>query len=251
MHVLSELRTPLFNNPDRQRALRALQMSRILRENNGTKAWQAVKSMIDKAIAEHTSSQRPQSQTPSAFGSPSMSVSTSVPGDTNSTRNVQVYPVMGEMPNYAIQAQQTPYTPHAMSMQPQQMQPQPEVLQPMQSMHEPIMPCWEDINLSNINNIVGDIQVAPGIVPDFDFVGILENPHCIPTNNFRASGVTLSITRMSRRPCPWRQAIFHHGPIKYNAAMNKPPHRTDPTMHVHCAHRNLIAMLSLDAALHR
>jgi len=144
-------------------------MSRILRENNGTKAWQAVKSMIDKAIAEHTSSQRPQSQTPSAFGSPSMSVSASVPGDTNSTRNVQVYPIMGEMPNYAMQAQHAPYTPHGMSMQPQQMQPQPEMLQSMQSMHEPVMPCWEDINLSNINNIVGDIQVAPGIVPDFDF----------------------------------------------------------------------------------
>jgi hypothetical protein len=50
MHVLSELRNPMFDSPDRQRALRALQMSRILRENNGAKAWLAVKAMIDKAI---------------------------------------------------------------------------------------------------------------------------------------------------------------------------------------------------------
>jgi hypothetical protein len=52
MHVLSELRNPLFDTPDRQRALRALKMSRLLRENNSAKAWQAVRSMIDRAIAE-------------------------------------------------------------------------------------------------------------------------------------------------------------------------------------------------------
>jgi hypothetical protein len=216
MHVLSELRTPLFNNPDRQRALRALQMSRILRENNGTKAWQAVKNMIDKAIAEHTSSQMPQAQTPSAFDSPTMSVSGSVPGDTNSTRNVQVYPVMGEMPNYALQIQHGPYSQHGMPMQPQQMQPQTEILQPMQSMHEPVAPNWEDINLSNINNIVGDIQLAPAIVPDFDFVGLSYNPLPARTDSCRASGAIPSTMKLSRRPCLWKPAIFRRGPIKYN-----------------------------------
>jgi hypothetical protein len=172
MHVLSELRTPLFDNSDRQRALRALQMSRMLRENNTTKAWQAVRSMIDKAIAEHTSSQRPQSQTSSTFNSPSLPVSASIPGGTNSTRNVQVYPIMGEMPNYAIQV---PHEPYMQPTRPQHMQPQPQpqsdILQPMQSIQEPIGPCWEDINLSNINNIVGDVQLAPSVVPEFDFVG--------------------------------------------------------------------------------
>lgn len=174
MHVLSELRTPLFDNSDRQRALRALQMSRMLRENNTTKAWQAVRSMIDRAIVEHTSSQRPQSQTSSTFNSPSVPVSAPIPGGTNSTRNVQVYPIMGEMPNYAIQVPHEPYMqptqPQHMQPQPQP-QPQPEILQPMQSMQEPMGPSWEDINLSNINNIVGDVQLAPSVVPEFDFVG--------------------------------------------------------------------------------
>ena len=58
MHVLSELRNPDFEVPDRSRALRALQMSRVIRENNTTKAWAVVKAMIEKVIEEHFSAQR-------------------------------------------------------------------------------------------------------------------------------------------------------------------------------------------------
>ena len=38
----------------------------------------------------------------------------------------------------------------------------------MGPMQEQVPPSWEDINLSNINNIV-DSQPTPGIVPEFDF----------------------------------------------------------------------------------
>jgi len=57
MHVLSELRNPDFETPDRLRALRALQISRRLKENVSSKAWLVVKSMIDKVISDHLASQ--------------------------------------------------------------------------------------------------------------------------------------------------------------------------------------------------
>lgn len=55
MHILSELRNPIFDTPDRQRALRALELVRLLKENNEEKSWQAIKSMIDKLLAEESS----------------------------------------------------------------------------------------------------------------------------------------------------------------------------------------------------
>ncbi|KAF2630433.1 hypothetical protein BU25DRAFT_257829 [Macroventuria anomochaeta] len=164
MHVLSELRNPMFDSPDRQRALRALQMSRILRENNGAKAWLAVKAMIDKAIQEHSMSQRTQSQSSSAFASPTAPVSTALQTDGN----VQVYPGQGQIPSYAIQAPSIPYGQPAATSQPVQNYPQPSYVQPIGPMQEQAPPSWEDINLSNINNIV-DSQATPGIVPEFDF----------------------------------------------------------------------------------
>ncbi|KAJ4379340.1 hypothetical protein N0V86_005385 [Didymella sp. IMI 355093] len=164
MHVLSELRNPMFDSPDRQRALRALQMSRILRENNGAKAWLAVKAMIDKAIQEHSMSQRTQSQASSAYASPKAPVSTALQTDGN----VQVYPGQGQMPSYAIQAPSIQYSQPATTSRPVQAYPQPSYVPPMGPMQEPAPPSWEDINLSNINNIV-DSQPIPGIVPEFDF----------------------------------------------------------------------------------
>lgn len=164
MHVLSELRTPMFDSPDRQRALRALQMSRILRENNGAKAWLAVKAMIDRAIQEHSMSQRNQSQSSSTFPSPTAPVSTALQTDGS----VRVYPGQGQMPSYAIQTPPIPYAQPAVTSQPMQMHTQPSYVQPMGPMQEQAPPCWEDINLSNINNIV-DSQPTPGIVPEFDF----------------------------------------------------------------------------------
>lgn len=169
MHVLSELRNPMFDSPDRQRALRALQMSRILRESNSAKAWLAVKAMIDKVIQEHSVLQRTQSQASSVFASPTAPVSTALQTDGN----VQVYPGQGQMPNYAIQAPAIPYSGPATTSQhvqsfTRQRIPQQSFVQPMGPMQEPAPPSWEDINLSNINNIV-DSQPTPGIVPEFDF----------------------------------------------------------------------------------
>jgi hypothetical protein len=172
MHVLSELRNPLFDTPDRQRALRALQMSRLLRENNGAKAWQAVRNMIDRAIEEHNASSRSGSQTSSSYASPRVSTNMA-PLDDPSNDNVRVYPAMGAIPSYAIQVSSGQYTPDPISTNPQQVQPNPDLLPPMQQqqpVQNNIQPIWDDFNLTNINNIVGDIQPMPGIMPDFDFV---------------------------------------------------------------------------------
>ncbi|KAH5039225.1 hypothetical protein HBI75_067130 [Parastagonospora nodorum] len=166
MHVLSELRNPLFDTLDRQRALRALQMSRLLRENNGAKAWQAVRNMIDRAISEHNSS------APDSYASP--------PLEDPSNDKFRVFPAMGAIPSYAIQVSSGTYTPDPITTDPQQVQPDPDLLPPMQqhqSMQntEPdpvqnlVQPNWDDFNLNNIINMAGDIEPAPGILPDFDF----------------------------------------------------------------------------------
>ena len=164
MHVLSELRNPMFDSPDRQRALRALQMSRILRENNTAKAWLAVKAMIDKAIQEHSMSQRNQSQSSSTFASPTAPVPIALQTDGN----IQVYPGQGQMPSYAIQPSSVTYSQSVAASQPVQMHSQPSFVPAVGPMQEHAPPCWEDINLSNISNIV-DSEPTPGIVPEFDF----------------------------------------------------------------------------------
>jgi hypothetical protein len=178
MHVLSELRNPLFDTPDRQRALRALQMSRLLRENNGAKAWQAVRNMIDRAIAEHNASPRSQSQASGTFTSPPARTN-SAPLEDPSNDNVRIYPAMGAIPSYAIQVSTGKYTPDPITTDPQQVLPNPSMLPPVrqdiqvpqqQPLQQPVQPNWDDFNLSNINNIVGDVQPTPGIMPDFDFV---------------------------------------------------------------------------------
>jgi len=73
MHVLSELRNPDFETPDRLRALRALQISKRLKENVSSKAWLVVKSLIDKVISDHLASQLSQ---PSCTYPPSNQMST-------------------------------------------------------------------------------------------------------------------------------------------------------------------------------
>jgi hypothetical protein len=73
MHVLSELRNPDFETPDRLRALRALQNSRRLKESVSSKAWLVVKSMIDKVISDHLASQL---RRPSCIYPPSNPMST-------------------------------------------------------------------------------------------------------------------------------------------------------------------------------
>ncbi|RMZ70935.1 C6 transcription factor [Pyrenophora seminiperda CCB06] len=165
MHILSELRNPLFDVPERQRALRALQMSRVIRENNSAKAWQAVKNMIDKAIAEHSSSVRAQQTQPSSYmdqqpleSSTSKSIFAAV-----RTAGDYAYPRFATSYDQPVQTPSQPPPPppvHAM-------QPQPDPMQHVQTMQSQA-PCWDDFNLSNINNIVGDFPNAD-VIPDFDF----------------------------------------------------------------------------------
>ncbi|KAF2824057.1 hypothetical protein CC86DRAFT_63554 [Ophiobolus disseminans] len=174
MHVLSELRNPLFDTPDRQRALRALQMSRLLRENNGAKAWQAVRNMIDRAIAEHNASPRTQADASGSFANPPAQ-SHSAPLEDPSNDNLRVYPAIGAIPSYAIQVSTGQYTPDPITTDLQQMQPNPNLLPPMRQpvqqrpLPQSVQPNWDDFNLSNINNIAGDVHPTPGIMPDFDF----------------------------------------------------------------------------------
>jgi hypothetical protein len=165
MHVLSELRNPLFDTPDRQRALRALQMSRILRANNSAKAWVAVRNMIDHAIAEHEASPR----------SASLSSGYVSPPENFSNGNVRVYGAMGEIPRYALQVSSGTYEPDPCTAAPQQTQSAPSFVPPLQQMQDTVQPNWDDLNLNHINNIVGDVQPTPGVMPDFDFVSPFGN----------------------------------------------------------------------------
>jgi hypothetical protein len=224
MHVLSELRNPLFDTPDRQRALRALQTSRLLRENNGAKAWQAVRNMIDRAVEEHNASPMSNSQSSSSYASP-RGQNNSAPLEDPSNDNVRVFPAMGAIPSYSVQVSSGIYTPDPITTNPQQVQPDADLLPPMQqSMRQPmqamqplaydaVQPNWDDFNLSNINNIVGDVQPMPGIVPDFDFVSI---PMANMTGDAnadmrRAFGVIHSTTRTNRRLFPWKETTSRRG----------------------------------------
>jgi hypothetical protein len=150
MHILSELRNPLFDAPNRQRALRALQMSRILKENNSAKAWQAVKNMIDKAVSEHNLSPRTPTQKQNSYISPQLPSSTSLPINTTSNSNTSVYPAMGKVPTYAYQNSSRPYEQQQQTLptQPEQIrslsQPQPPILQSMQTT-QGHAPCWDDM----------------------------------------------------------------------------------------------------------
>ncbi|KAL5119074.1 hypothetical protein ACEQ8H_002998 [Pleosporales sp. CAS-2024a] len=182
MHVLSELRNPLFDTPDRQRALRALQMSRLLKENNSAKAWQAVRNMIDSVIEEHNASPRNSSRTSSSYASPT--AVNNAPLEDASNDNVRVFPAMGAIPSYAMQVSSGKYTPDSMTTaDAQQVQLNSDLLlPPMQqqqqsiptSVQDPaqnfVQPNWDDFNLSNISNMTGELQPTPGVLPDFDFV---------------------------------------------------------------------------------
>jgi hypothetical protein len=223
MHVLSELRNPLFDTPDRQRALRALQTSRLLRENNGAKAWQAVRNMIDRAVEEHNASPMSNSQSSSSYASP-RGQNNSAPLEDPSNDNVRVYPAMGAIPSYSVQVSSGLYTPDPITTNPQQVQPDPDLLPPMQQPMRPMQPMqplaydavqpnWDDFNLSNINNIVGDVQPIPGIVPDFDFVSILiANTAEAPNADMRrAFGVIHSTTRTNPRLFRWKETTSRRG----------------------------------------
>lgn len=150
-------------------------MSRILRENNGTKAWQAIKHMIDKAVTEHNMSPRIQSQDSSSFANPPAPLPTSIRVDNPSDSNVSAYPALRGLHGYTLPGSSGQYAPQDLPAQIHEIPARSELLQPTQSIHGQDAPCWDDINLNNINNIVGDVQPALGMIPDFDFVSKLLN----------------------------------------------------------------------------
>ncbi|KAF2263940.1 hypothetical protein CC78DRAFT_603201 [Lojkania enalia] len=146
MHVLSELRNPAFDCPDRMRALRALQMSRLLKENNNTKAWTVVKTMIDKVIREHASTQ--QSGSESSYVTPPT-------GATNNSTNANLPIYVDRIPSYAIQRSPIQRSPQTTYVE----RPPP----PPQPVRAPFN--WDDLNL---NTIAADIPPNPEL-PEFDF----------------------------------------------------------------------------------
>lgn len=152
MHVLSELRNPHFDAPDRPRAIRALRLSRRLKEQNNTKPWQAVKSMIDRLIGEEDSI-KPETETAPPITYPIVPEATApLPLD------MQSYPQpMASYPQ--IDSSQMMLTP---SLEPQQ-----QLFPQLQNTEQPNFH-WNDINF---DNIIGDTQ-ATGDLPQFDFVCI-------------------------------------------------------------------------------
>ncbi|KAF2012527.1 hypothetical protein BU24DRAFT_351626 [Aaosphaeria arxii CBS 175.79] len=149
MHVLSELRNPMFDSPDRQRALQSLEMSRLLKENNTTKAWSVVKGMIDKVLGEQYN--RPQQPIP-----PPM------PYAVNKTVEAQRPPLIDRIPPYAY----SPTTKDVVDTDAQAML-QQQAAPPLQNdMLNPTFN-WDDIN---IGNIVGDVQQDQAMpMPEFDW----------------------------------------------------------------------------------
>ena len=156
MHILSELKNPLFDVPDRQRALRALQMSRLLKENNHTKAWSVVKGMIDKVVGESalSESQRSHSESSDSYTSPP-TVTMNNPANIN-------FPVyVDQIPSYALHQAPEPFVHQLVQSAPSAPSAQPE--QPAFN--------WDELNLSSI---VGDITQNPEL-PEFDFVSLQLN----------------------------------------------------------------------------
>lgn len=158
MHLLSELRNPLFDPPDRERALRALKLSRLLKEDNHTKPWQAVKSMIDRIVADNNMQHSQQSQNSGSVARPS--VPTTQPPLTNSAN-----------PNFTVFTERpstfsTPETSQTILSPPVQ----PSPLQPMQSVYtDQTQFNWDDLNFSNIV----DGPYSNNELPEFDFVSHL------------------------------------------------------------------------------
>lgn len=171
MHVLSELRNPLFDTPDRERAVSALKFARAIRESNDSKAWQAVKAMIDKCVAEHQASPRNKSHSSSSYASPPEQISDNTgPLEDTSSGSVTGYPTLG-VSGYTHPTSNSLATgPLPVHMAHNFVPPPPmQPIQPLQS--GPLN--WDELNLSHINNIVGTVQPVQGIMPDLDFVGIL------------------------------------------------------------------------------
>jgi len=172
MHVLSELRTPLIDGPDRQRALSALQICRNLRENNTAKTWQVVKNMIDKAVAEYSPCSTRQEHDSSTYVSTIPTISSSPQRENTQSNGVPMSLPMDLVQSYP--SQQFPLSSISQTSIPLQPQPLHQVrMESLSTLQDPIAPSWDDLNLSHIANIVGNIPPAPGVIPDSAFVSQL------------------------------------------------------------------------------
>ncbi|KAH7122520.1 fungal-specific transcription factor domain-containing protein [Dendryphion nanum] len=163
MHILSELRNPLFECPDRQRALRALKMSRLLKEDNTTKAWAVVKNMIDKVLGEQFDPHRSQSESsPVSYITPQ-----SVPNSKPMGANFSSY--VDRIPAYAYQHPVSPSSRQiSLTSQPMQTMQTMQPVNSIQTMPPELNPqfTWDDINL---NMIAGDTPLQNPEMPEFDW----------------------------------------------------------------------------------
>ncbi|KAL1608356.1 hypothetical protein SLS60_003297 [Paraconiothyrium brasiliense] len=150
-HVLSELRNPLFDAPDRHRAIRALQLSRLLKEQNHTRPWQVVKGMIDRLVGEQGSIRSSQSEaSPLPYNNSAQPTTTSLPLD-----GLAMYP----QPITSFPKQESPQPMVAPAIEPPS-----QVLHPLQTTEQPDI----DFNDFNFDNIIGGTQTN-GELPEFDF----------------------------------------------------------------------------------
>jgi len=189
MHVLSELQNPLFDAPDRQRALQALQMSRMLKEDNTTRAWTVVKGMIDRVAGEQPVAQINRSQPASTYTSPTTS---SMPRQA----------MGGELPPY-IDRTQRYFQPNAsaygVSAPPAApLVPQPQPFQPL----EPLDPQfnWDDVNL---NHIGGDLSQQNAELPEFDWVCLTIPTLCALLTLIGLLGRSGQLQRPGQRSLPY------------------------------------------------
>ncbi|KAF2637828.1 hypothetical protein P280DRAFT_471994 [Massarina eburnea CBS 473.64] len=168
MHILSELRNPLFDAPDRERAIRALQLSRLLKEANHTKPWQAIKSMIDRVVGDNILSRTgtSNSESSSRFTSPRQPLPTSVPTTVSTTvpktvptSFTTVYPGQIGSPFLGQEALPGPGPTQMVGTT------TPAQTQTVTADHTQFD--WTDMNL---NNIVGNTESGLGAeMPEFDF----------------------------------------------------------------------------------
>lgn len=178
MHVLAELRNPMFETPDRARAIRALQLSRILKDQNQTKPWLAVKAMIDRVVADQMvarSGQQQQQQQPETGPFSGVPGVTSIPmHDSATAPSLPVYepPSINHFAAPPPQASvpglmpQTVGGPQMQQMPPQQSQAEPMAAAAAAMGAEQNQSQWEDLNF---NNIIGDWP-SNADVPELDFV---------------------------------------------------------------------------------
>lgn len=128
----------------------------MLKENNHTKPWQAIKSMIDRVVGEQSSAPSDQYEAPPI---PYSDAQPAQPQTSLSLDSLTMYPQ--GMTSFPKEDSTQPIMPPNVVTQPQ-------ILPPLQMAEQP-----ETIfNDFNFDNIIGDTQ-NNGELPQFDFVSAL------------------------------------------------------------------------------